>query len=1151
MENLEKSLGYCAQPRTPDQIEKMIQYVNLKLTALGFSSNQNQETGTDFLEIAKPLLSSHHEKGRLLAGYLCPADRRIQDFLNDYLKDVPGPMPQLPADTFILDRHGLARIISLPLKKDSFVSDIVHSYRIKQGILHNPKSDRRTTQGVFHVVEGGYPIPDDKLAVPKIAFKNMLALALTPPGELKRLPFTSAQERKAELFVSLLLRPTVCPEVPGYIPSKSLEIRFFAPGNLVGNLDFVESIFGNAGDPYLPENDAALDVDHWTGHTGCVILAPHLIHATKKSLGLPHFDQATERQKRDGMCWKDENELYNNGTAFKATCRNEKGVIATIIADNYFGYCKKEVKTQISFSANLYGLAEEEHSGGAIAFPSYDLGEDFSLMENTLPQNNRTFKEVVETFGSLMSLQPEGYGVDKKYVNILYVPEDAKFSLATQSVTWKKDKKEQKIKLLAYHTYLLPSGYKIEMRKHANGSSWHLVGTVGEGTLCHKPCTVSGGGKSEISKSIADAMLQGPIFVSDFHKDMDMVTDIMSRDFGNRFKEPFRRKKTSRPILSQKRSLGSVIKLFTPSAEYSDKYNTWLASLPPHLKEIIYVVKRYYKPEWGENWREYFGVDMINGSLGHELKFGSKKLVANYLRVGREKDGSWRIYKLRQDYNASDKLQVEDDISASVVIPRNHLQYLNPHYKNPSIKLVRNCEYRLFQRPDDAIYRGYDKQAEEDIASPDAFLSNYEPLTLKDAKEILEDAVGFDLYTEPVKNLIRQFIKDGAPTYFVSSAHPRVFEGKPSKNPRYLQNRQDILNPRMRYLAEIATRLFRFVPMDKPVHFPVNAVLPGRRNNPPDRKTGIPPLAVYNPIHYQELPELFMDFICSVTGKSPSTTGFGSEGALTKGPFNAMWPIIDLNNALVSYILTGYQGFSSAAGYVGPKFRVDHDISLLIPEIWCRMSVAEREPAFLIEHGYLEKLKDFNYRGEKVTASILGYRITIRFVHAFLGRIFNNPNALFSTQMLAPEKQDMALFVEGINNIAATQKRVAEYYFKDGSICAACPPLKALLHIMAYGHYEDKDRNHPEIRKMFERQSLLESGWYQERLRTKQKRDIALYDRFIKYLEPYEQQPANPLPVKELLTKAKKLFTSVSNPSYLKHLEGTLGADPFESCIRQ
>jgi hypothetical protein len=75
---------------------------------------------------------------------------------------------------------------------------------------------------------------------------------------------------------------------------------------------------------------------------------------------------------------------------------------------------------------------------------------------------------------------------------------------------------------------------------------------------------------------------------------------------------------------------------------------------------------------------------------------------------------------------------------------------------------------------------------------------------------------------------------------------------------------------------------------------------------------------VYNPVHYQELPELFMDFISSLTGKSPSTTGFGSEGALTKGPFNALWPIVDLNNAFLSFALTGSRGFSSAASYICP-----------------------------------------------------------------------------------------------------------------------------------------------------------------------------------------------------------------------------------------
>ena len=97
----------------------------------------------------------------------------------------------------------------------------------------------------------------------------------------------------------------------------------------------------------------------------------------KKDLGLPHYDDATEKQRRDGMCWRKEDEIYNNGVAFKLTCRDRRGVMVTIIADNYYGYCKKEVKTQISYAANLFGMCEEEHAGGAIAFPAYVLGQQF------------------------------------------------------------------------------------------------------------------------------------------------------------------------------------------------------------------------------------------------------------------------------------------------------------------------------------------------------------------------------------------------------------------------------------------------------------------------------------------------------------------------------------------------------------------------------------------------------------------------------------------------------------------------------------------------------------------------------------------------------------------------------------------------------
>jgi phosphoenolpyruvate carboxykinase (diphosphate) len=355
--------------------DTLVSYINLKLALMGFQPAAAGDNG-EFSEIASALVAQYREKERLLATHVCAPDKRIQTFLYDYLQEVP--VARLPSRTLTLDRPGMARVLSLPVGHDEFRSSILSSYRTKQGVLHNPLSDRRTTAGIFHVTEGGLAIPDDKIGVPKVTFGKMLALAVNPPRDILRLPFTATQLNPAECFVSLLLRPIVCPEVPGFTQRKSMEIRFFAPGNLVSNLDFVENIFGNGGDPFLPESDAALDTEHWTGHTGCVILAPHLTKVTKKDAGLPHWDQATERQRRDGMCWKNEWELYNNGGAFKLTCRDDSGVIVTLIADNYFGYCKKEVKTQISYAANLYGLCEEEHSGGALVYPAYDLGEEFS-----------------------------------------------------------------------------------------------------------------------------------------------------------------------------------------------------------------------------------------------------------------------------------------------------------------------------------------------------------------------------------------------------------------------------------------------------------------------------------------------------------------------------------------------------------------------------------------------------------------------------------------------------------------------------------------------------------------------------------------------------------------------------------------------------
>ncbi len=1146
--DLKKSFGFGKDGANEiPRPKRLNEYINLKLAALG--QPVVKTTGFEFLELANDLIKNHREKNRLLSAYLCPADQRIQNFLDGYLSVFKDKVhPRLPSQTFIIDSHGIARALSLPPDKDLFVSDIINSYRIKQGVLHNPKNDRRTTEGVFHIAEGGLPIPDDKKAVPQLTFALLLNAALHPPKELMQLPFTSTQDEKAEVFVSLLLKPVVLPEVPGVTRQKSMEVRFFAPGNLVSNLDFVESIFGNGGDPFLPENDSALDIEGWTGTTGCIILAPHLVNLTKKELGLPRFEEATPRQVRDGMCWKEENEIYNNGNAFKITARTEEGIIVTVIADNYFGYSKKEVKTQISYSANLFGNAEEEHAGGAIAFPSYNLGDEFR-QDSQIRDNGLSFEEMTRMYSTFMEVHPDGYAIDRNYPEVLYVPANAAFSLTEQKISWETNGKKKSIRLNPACTYILPSGYKIKMEKNPWVPSWRLVGIAAEGTFCHKPCTVSGGGKSEISKSINDAIIYGPFFTADFEHDFKIVEEIINKDYNHKFRDPKENERKSRPLLSSARSLGSVIKLLTPSPTmYTDEYNAWLESIPHYIKGLVHIVKRFYQPEWGNDWRKYFTVDIIDGKFGNELKFKNRKLVASYLRIGLMKDNAWRTFKLRQDFLAADKLQMEDDITATTVVPSAKLSHLPPDQHQPTLKFTHNCEYRFFQRPDEAIHRGYDKQAEADLATPNTFISNFQPLTVGDAVTLMQDAIEFDKYTPPMKRLITEVGTKKECSYFVSSSHPRIFEGKPSKNMRYLQNRPDIVKHREKYIAQTGTRLFRKVPAGEPVLFPVNAVLAGRRNNPPEK--GVRSLAVYNPIHYQELPELFMDFVCSLTGKSPSTTGAGSEGALTKGPFNALSPVTDLNNALVSFILTGYAGFTTAAGYVGPKYRVDHDISLLVPELWSRLRPEETDPAFMISDGLLEKVEDFEFQNRKVLASRLGYRITGRFVRKYFGRVFENPNAVFNDEMLKPELQSMEIFADGIHNIVEAQERVALSYFNDGSIEGACPPLKALLHIMAYGHFEGKDAADPAIRNLFTRENLLASDWYHERLLNKQLSDIALFQKHVKYLKNYLVTSLNmdeqaEMEIHEKVKTAEERLKYLKSTDYLKSLEGHLGLDPY------
>ena len=174
--------------------------------------------------------------------------------------------------------------------------------------------------------------------------------------------------------------------------------------------------------------------------------------------------------------------------------------------------------------------------------------------------------------------------------------------------------------------------------------------------------------------------------------------------------------------------------------------------------------------------------------------------------------------------------------------------------------------------------------------------------------------------------------------------------------------------------------------------------------------------------------------------------------------------------------------------------------------------------------------------------------MTEKFVHAFLGKLFDSPMVVFDEAMLRPETQDLDAFVDGIHNITEAQQQVARAYFEDGSIDDACPPLQALLHIMAYGNYQGQGIDAREVREMFGRDYLLGCDWYRERLAIKQRRDEALWRRHYAYVqqklaEAPETDTDRRADLAARLAEAEQMLGVVTSPAYAASLQGTLGAD--------
>ena len=73
-----------SENRAIEKRKNVLKHIGLQLASLGHSCQFGLKQ--DYLAVVDGLLKSHLNQRRLLADYRCPADQRIQKFLNGYFK---------------------------------------------------------------------------------------------------------------------------------------------------------------------------------------------------------------------------------------------------------------------------------------------------------------------------------------------------------------------------------------------------------------------------------------------------------------------------------------------------------------------------------------------------------------------------------------------------------------------------------------------------------------------------------------------------------------------------------------------------------------------------------------------------------------------------------------------------------------------------------------------------------------------------------------------------------------------------------------------------------------------------------------------------------------------------------------------------------
>ena len=582
-----------------------------------------------------------------------------------------------------------------------------------------------------------------------------------------------------------------------------------------------------------------------------------------------------------------------------------------------------------------------------------------------------------------------------------------------------------------------------------------------------------GGGKSEISKSLVDAVLPGSFFVRSFDEDMEPGGDPPAE---------LRR----RPITGERGPRGPLARALARlggEAAHAEpgRLHAGVQRLagehPNHIRALVFIIKR------------------STGRSGATTGCRTSAWTSSTARRGTSsstRDGSWSPTTSASGATGTapggptscgrissrpTRCRWRTTSPPRSWSPRAAGRPPGEYDGHPSLKLAQNCEFRLFQRPDDAVHPGLDRQAEKDMASAGLFCSNFQPLDRRRHARHPRGRRG-PRRVHPAdagaRGPERRSRTEGMVDLLRAAADHRR---KPTKNPRYPQLRPDMARPRDRYVAEMGARLSRRLPLSAPVHFPVIAVMSGRRNNPAE--PGMRRSACTGRSTTRSCPSCSWTTSARSRGRRRARRG-GLGGRAHQGAVQR--PRRDRRPEQRAGLLPPHRvrrvqlrrGIRGAALSGGPRHQ-PVDPGDLVPAL-----PHERDPRHLIEAGHLERLDGLRARREagageparladhgEVRAHVLraGVRQSDRGVHR------RHPQARAAGPGGVRRRRRE-------HRGSAEARRACTSRTDDRGLPPTAPGADP-HH--AHGHFEGRDASDPAIRGMFTRESLLTSEWYAER----------------------------------------------------------------------